>query len=431
MSKYQAFIFNSWKFDPTLKKLWLRYSYDDVLDFEEEYSFDFDFVDYSAPALERAINNLFFMAGVSYYKAYLAPSIEIRQGSLDAKHADFFGKTYQRGLGEFFYVNKLDPNSTIEFPVNSEQLEPTGNNGEGILLGLGGGKDSLVSVELLRPKHDVTTWTVGHGQQLEPLVEKTALPHLQIVRSWDLKLDQVNKVDALNGHVPISAILACVGTVVAILSGKRDVIVSNERSADEPTLEFKGVSVNHQYSKSSEFEKDYQALLAADFNESIRYYSLLRPLSELMIAKLFAEIGFEKYKTVFSSCNRAFTKDCERLFWCGECPKCAFVYLALAPFIEEAKLIELFGKNLLLEPQLAATYRQLLGINGNKPMECVGEIAESRWAMDAMKQKYPALRSFIYDKGGTGSVWELSNHSIPPEVSVSVANLQPFFGQRE
>lgn len=415
MSKYTSFIFKRWQFDVALKKLSLQYSYDDLLDFEETYIFDFDFTEYSNQSLERAIDTLFFMAGVSYYKAYLAPTIHIRQGYMDEAHAEFFSKTYQKGLGEFFYVNKMDPNQSISFPINNSSRQPLAVDAGGKLIGLGGGKDSLVSVELLKKFDSITTWTLGHRTQLEPLTQITGLPHIWVSRSWDSKLTEVNQQDALNGHVPLSAILACAGTVTAILSGKQDVVVSNERSANEPTLQYKGVSINHQYSKSSEFEQDYQDILKRDFGESIRYYSLLRPFSELEIAEMFAASAFDTYKSVFSSCNRAFVRNSGKLYWCGECSKCAFVYLLLAPFVTEAELIKLFGKNLLLDPALGTIYEQLLGINGEKPLECVGEIAESRWAMDQMKARYPSLQKFNYETTPINTA-KHAEHSIPNDV---------------
>src|SRR5690606_11803653 len=108
----------------------------------------------------------------------------------------------------------------------------------------------------------------------------------------------------------------------------------------------------------------------------------LRPLSELRIAELFAKVGFEKYKSLFSSCNRAFVLESKSMSWCGECSKCAFTFLILSPFIDQPELEKLWGgNNLLLDPSLEATYRQLLGIEGDKPLDCVGEIKESRAAM--------------------------------------------------
>jgi hypothetical protein len=393
-AQYQAFIFESYEFQPEQQLLQLHYSLDGTLHFKETYRFQFPFAAYDPAVLDRALQSLFFMAGVSYYKTYLPTEIIIRQGRLDRGGADFFSKTYQRGLGEFWYVNQLDPRTHVTFPVTAETLPAAPAHGlQGMLAGIGGGKDSLLTVEALRTQPvAVTTWSLGHQAQLEPLIARIGLPHAWIERTWDRQLLDLNQQGAYNGHVPISAIIGCAGIVAAVLGGQRDVVVSNEQAANEPTLTYQGVPINHQYSKSQEFERDFQAYLQHLYGGGVRYYSFLRPLSELRIAELFAANAFPRYHDVFSSCNRAFTHDSHHLFWCGECPKCAFVFMVLTPFLGRPQLEALWnGHNLLLDPALESTYRQLLGIEGDKPLECVGEIKESRAAMRLCQQQYPEL----------------------------------------
>lgn len=401
MSDYQKFVFESYEFNSAKKELVLTYGMDGQLVMTEKYVFDFPFAEYDPAVLDRAMQLLFFVAGVSYYKTFVPPEIEVRHGHVDQELATFLSKTYQKGLGEFWYVNGLDPNTPVTFPVKSDRLNPIVPNKrpQGLLVGIGGGKDSLVSVELLRNKvDDMIIWSMDHEQQLAPLVERIDLPHYSVKRQWDPYLIGHKNKGGLNGHVPISAIFACVGTIVCILTGRRDNVVSNESSASEPTLTYQDVAINHQYSKSLEFEQDFQAILARNFGDSLRYYSFLRPLSELRIAEIFAAKGFEKYKDVFSSCNRAFVHDSDHMSWCGTCPKCAFVFLALTPFVPRDKLEALFGsKNLLLDPNLEPTYKQLLGIEGDKPLECVGEIKESRTAMQLAQSEYPELLKYHFD----------------------------------
>jgi hypothetical protein len=418
MSKYQTFSFKRYSFDRQQKTLRLYYGYDDALEFCETYHFDFEFVDYDEAALDRAIQLLFFMAGVSYYKAYLAPEIVVQAGEIDEPLAAFLGKTYQRGLGEFFYVNQLDPHTAITFPVNNSGLSSLrAEPGAGQLVGLGGGKDSLLSVELLRGQPRVATWSLNHRSQLEPLVERVGLTHYWVGREWDQQLSALNQQDALNGHVPISAIFSCVGNIVGLLSSYRDLVVSNESSASDPTLHYRGLDINHQYSKSLEYERDFQACLDRLFGDSLRYYSFLRPFSELRIAELFAQRGFDKYHDVFSSCNRAFTHGQHHMFWCGECPKCAFVFLIFTPFVERSKLEALWhGKNLLLDPELEPTYRQLLGIAGDKPLECVGEVKESRAAMRLAQATYPELAKYEFELPADYDFRAWSKHAMPEEI---------------
>jgi hypothetical protein len=431
MSKYQQFVFEDYHFDPNNGVLNLYYAMDDQLRFRETYRFDFDFVDYDPTVLDRAIQALFFMAGVSYYKMYVPPEIVVKKGQLDPQMAEFFGKTYQRGLGEFWYLNQLDARTPVVFPPTTTHVSPlatpfafetqtgaAGVTGQGLLVAIGGGKDSLVSVEMLRGRQGLMTWSLNHRPQLTPLVERIALPHAWVERTWDPKIQELNKQDALNGHIPISAIFACVGVIVAILTGKHDVVMSNEQSANEPTLHYQGVAINHQYSKSQEFEQDFQHYLQHALGDAVRYYSLLRPLSEVRIGELFAKHGFDKYKDVFSSCNRAFVHSSNHMSWCGECSKCAFVYMALAPFVPAEKLNRLWnGKNLLLDPALEPTYRKLLGIEGDKPLDCVGDIKESRAAMRLSQEKYPELKEkYHFDIPEDYDFRALGSHQMPDDI---------------
>jgi UDP-N-acetyl-alpha-D-muramoyl-L-alanyl-L-glutamate epimerase len=418
MTKYAQFIFKHYDFDKASGRLQLHYGYDEALEFCESYHFDFKFVDYNEAALDRALQLLFFMAGVSYYKLFLAPEVAVRTGQIDEPLATFLSKTYNRGLGEFFYVNNLDPRGSVNFPINSPDLEPISvQNMDGQLIGLGGGKDSLVSVELLRDQPKVATWSLNHHSQLEPLVQRVGLTHYYVAREWDQQLAELNRHGAFNGHIPISAIFSCVGNIVGILSGQRDLVVSNESSASEPTLSYQGMAINHQYSKSLEYEQDFQACLNRLFGDNLRYYSFLRPFSELRIAELFARLGFDKYVGVFSSCNRAYRHGEHEMFWCGECAKCAFVCLILTPFVESAKLLRIWGgKNLLLEPSLELTYRQLLGIEGDKPLDCVGEVKEARAAMRLAQKLYPELNKYEFDLPSSYDFRAWSEHAMPSEV---------------
>jgi len=421
MSQYRQFVFDHYTFDRASGLLELHYNIDGQLPFIETYRFDFPFVDYDEAQLDRAIQALFFLAGTSYFKTYAPPEIVVKTGTLDQEMAAFFSKTYQRGLGEFWYVNDLDPRTPVNFPVTSaETVAPLdATAGEGLLVAIGGGKDSLVSIEMLRGKVDkLATWSLNHREQLEPLVARIGLPHLWVDRVWDPILYELNNKGAMSGHIPISGIFACVGTVVAILSGYRDVVVSNEQSANAPTLQYKGVDINHQYSKSQEFERDYQAFVRHTLGQSYRYYSFLRPLSEVRIAELFATLGFETYKDVFSSCNRAFVHTSNHMWWCGECPKCAFVFMTLTPFLPRADVETLFGgKNLLLDPALEPTYRKLLGIEGDKPLDCIGDIEESRAAMRLAFAIYPELaQTYHFEIPDDYDFRAVATHEMPPEL---------------
>jgi UDP-N-acetyl-alpha-D-muramoyl-L-alanyl-L-glutamate epimerase len=402
--KYRKFIFDHYSFDPKTRLIQLHYSFDDEIKFVETFKLDFEFSsDYNRGVLDRALFGLFMMAGVSYYKAGLPESIEIRHGKLAKNQADFFTKTYRLGLGEFAYINQL-PLVAPVFPVTasteSDSREIQGL--EGSLVAIGGGKDSLVTIELLRSaSKEVSTWMVNHSDQLEPLLDKVSVPHLAITRQLSPELLKLNQEGAYNGHIPVSAILNFVGVICSILTGRANVVLSNEWSAGEGNAEHQGVVVNHQYSKGFEYERDFADYVKNWVTPSVQVFSLLRPLSELKIAEIFCKRYLDKYEGLFSSCNRNFHLfDHASLFWCGECPKCAFVYLIFAPFVPKQRLVQLFGgKSLFESEKLVPTYEELLGLVGHKPFECVGEIMECRQAvvMARATGQYSELDRYKFD----------------------------------
>ncbi len=398
---YERFIFESYDFSPEEKKLTLNYSLDGKVNFSETVVFDFDFTDYNPNALDKALFGVFVMCGISYFKAYLPAKIEFKNGGLTDNQKLFFEKIYTYGLGEFFYRNEIDPNGKINFELDeSVESRPIDlPNSTGSLVPIGGGKDSITTAEILKKNNeDFETWTVGDYPFFAPMLEKIGKQHMKVRRTIDPKLFELNNDGALNGHVPISAILAFLGVTSAILRGKQNVILSNENSANEPTLEFNGVPVNHQYSKSLEFETDFQSYVHTHISSDVNYFSFLRPLSELKIAELFCKNFLEKYEKDFSSCNTNFriTDGTNEWRWCKKCPKCAFVFILFAPFVERDKLIEIFGGNLFTDESLYPTFAQLLGQTESKPFECVGEIEEVKRALQLAKETghWPELEKF-------------------------------------
>ena len=400
---YRQFIFERYEFDAAAKQLTLHYSLDGKLQFTEIFRFNFEFTDYNSQALDQACFGLFMVAGVSYYKTALPPEIVIKHGQLTSVQADFFDRVYRHGLGELYAQNQITPPHRIDFPISKQAITTPADTpvGTGAILPVGGGKDSLVTLELLRQAGiDFETWVLGHTSLLQPLLDRIGGTHLPVTRILDPQIAKLNREGAYNGHIPISAVLAFTGVVSAILRGRRDIVLSNEASAGELNLEYRGIAVNHQYSKTLEFERLFQDYLGTAITPSVRYFSFLRPMSELRIAELFCGHWLAKYQGVFTSCNRNFKQgNTQPLRWCGECPKCAFVFLIFAPFLPKAKLVDLFGgKNLFAEPKLARTYRELLGIEGHKPFDCVGEVRECRQAVVMARKKgnYPELDQFEF-----------------------------------
>ena len=340
-----------------------------------------------AAAVDASLRLLHLVAGVSYYKAAAPAVLECSEGPLDEATADFVASVYENGLGEFAYRNGLDLRGRLAWPRGgaAHEAAPALGLPDKALVAIGGGKDSLVSIEALRALGLVPTVTwIGASPLIRACAERTDLPTLNIARTLAPALFAYNREGALNGHIPVTAVNSAILVVAALLTGHGSVVFSNEHSASYGSLIPGTGEVNHQWSKGWAFERDFAALVRAQVAADFDYVSLLRPFSELAVARQFARL--ERYDAHFSSCNRNFhllgEKPTQR--WCGQCPKCHFVFLALAPFMPKPRLLGIFGRNLLDDASLAADYDALLEIDGHKPFECVGEGRESRAAMAAL-----------------------------------------------
>ena len=346
-------------------------------------------------AAQRALRLLHLIAGVSYYKAAVPSGIRIDDYSIDAETAALLEEIYHNGLGEFAYRNGLELRGKIRFPVaaSNAAAAPTLGLRTHALVAIGGGKDSLVSIEALRAEgvQQTVTW-IGGSQLIAACAAHTGLPTLNIGRQLAPQLFDFNRQGAWNGHIPVTAVNSAIMAFAAVVSGVDQVVFSNERSASYGSMIVSADGtvtgeVNHQWSKGWAFESAFGDYLQTHVAADLQYYSLLRPLSELAVARQFAKT--DRYDAHFSSCNRNFHILGERPTsrWCGVCPKCHFVFLALAPFLPKLRLVGIVGRNLLDDAAQQAGYDALLEYGDHKPFECVGEGRESRAAMATLAQR--------------------------------------------
>ncbi|MCE5232757.1 MAG: UDP-N-acetyl-alpha-D-muramoyl-L-alanyl-L-glutamate epimerase [Mizugakiibacter sp.] len=338
-------------------------------------------------AFAAALRLLHLVAGVSYYKAGVPERIVVEGWTPGPDTASLLDALYLHGLAEFAYRNKLDLRGRIRFPRDGAAAAPAATLGlpRRTLAPIGGGKDSLVVVEALkRIGEDATAVWVGRSALIEACAARTGLPMLNIGRELSPLLFELNRLGALNGHIPVTAVNSAILVCAALLYGYDAIAFANERSASSATLEYEGQAVNHQWSKSFAFERMLHAYLKAHVAADLHYCSLLRPFPELAVTRAFARLP--QYFDVFSSCNRNFRilgpRPADR--WCGQCPKCHFVFLALAPFLPKPRLLAIFGQNLLDDDAQAPGFDALMEYRDHKPFECVGEGAEARAAMEAL-----------------------------------------------
>ena len=412
--RYPEFLYEAFHHEWTAEglRLWFDFRMGDVV-FHPEALFEarpFLSRDVPTQVLDRMVFDIGMIELISYWKCACPPTVKVLCGALTDEQKAFWRKLYWNGLGEFFYTNGISESQdgflqvfSGQCSVCSEAVQTGGSPFSTLhsplsayLVPIGGGKDSVVTLELLRRA----------GKTIRPLIMNPRGATRECARVAGFPLEEVlvirRKIDPtllnlnakgyLNGHTPFSAMLAFYTRLASALSGIPNVALSNESSANESTV--KGSYVNHQYSKSLEFEDDFRNYVneAASFN----YFSFLRPLSELQIAMLFSR--FTAYHDVFRSCNVGSKED----IWCGHCAKCLFAYIILSPFIAPERLNAIFGKSMLDDTTLDLEFRQLLGLAETKPFECVGTVSEVRQALQmAVERWYKDRRPKLLEYDGT------------------------------
>lgn len=415
--RYPEFEYLAYHHEVTEKglRLWFDFLIGEV-EFHPEALFEArPFLNLDVKGIERLVFDIGMIELISYWKCACPPTVKVSCGSLTDEQIAFWKKLYWNGLGEFFYTNGIRSNSTDFMNIEGTQCAvPAGiviGGSDSYLVPVGGGKDSVVTLELLRragktirplimnPRGATTECARVAGFPMEEV--------LVIRRKIDPTLLELNAQGYLNGHTPFSAMLAFYTRLASALSGIPNVALSNENSANESTVI--GTSVNHQYSKSLEFEDDFRR-----YCNGFNYFSFLRPLSELQIAMLFSR--FTAYHDVFRSCNVGSKQD----IWCGHCAKCLFAYIILSPFIEPVRLNQIFGKSMLDDLTLQHEFLQLIGEAETKPFECVGTVGEVRQALSmTIKRWYPGDRPALLKDFNVVSAPNALNDILP------IGNLTP------
>ncbi len=410
----------------------LSYALDDELTFTERVA-----IPVPAPLGEEAIARaegllslLHWVAGVSYFKAALPPAVEFASGAPGPAAARLLEALYSEGLGELAYENGLAALPRPRFAAQGSAPSEVAPAAEPrrALVAVGGGKDSAVAIEVLRRSPAETVlFSVGDAAPIARTAQAAGLPRLIARRELDPLLFECNAAGAINGHVPVTAIVTCIALLTAALGGFDTVAMANERSASAGNVLWDGVEINHQFSKGREAERLLSGAVA-ESDAPVRALSVLRPASELAIARAFA--GMERYHDGFTSCNAIFRIDpaLRAASWCCECPKCRFVFLALAPFSDPAHLAEVFGADLLADESQFDGFALLAASGGHKPFECVGEEQESlaamrmlaadeRWREHAVVRRLAAevLPDHPLGEGDPETVLALSgDHDLPP-----------------
>jgi hypothetical protein len=337
--------------------------------------------------LQSFLQTLSLMLGIVYWKVHTSPKIEIEGWSLSREQAELWNQIYTKGLGEFFYFSQIDFRGLVSFPfdLNHETgvVPSYATNAERVLVAHGGGKDSTVVAEMLKESNiPFDLFSVTPTRMQQAVAQVIGGTSIEIHRARDSQLVQLRKDRQVKNGNPAVVTVAFAGALLAILHGYRYIIFGNEQSADIGNVTYRGMEINHQWSKSTEAELLVREYLARFVTRDVIPFSLVRQFTDAEMARRFAK--YPKYFPVFSSCNtnffgaRAITQNTSiyRAHWCNKCPKCAFMFACLSAFLPKQAVIEIFGANLYADSQLVPMYERLLGIKGSKPFECIGTAEE-------------------------------------------------------
>ena len=336
--KYSTFFYKNFKYSYSKNKLNVEFHFEinGLENFKPKWSF-FCKKKLKKEILDTLIFNLGMIELISYWKLTCSPKVVIECGTLSNSQIIWWKKLYKFGLGEFYYKNNLDiDNFNMEILISHTIIKPKSKKQNNkilskLLVPIGGGKDSIVTLEILKKyKKQIIPYIIGNRKASIKTVKTANLKNYNLTkRTIDPKLIKLNKKGFLNGHTPFSAIVAFSSLIQAYINNCKYIILSNESSANEETLISKNNhKINHQYSKSFEFENDFRNYIKKHLPININYFSILRPLNELQIANIFS-LKSEIFFNVFKSCNVGIKEN----KWCCNCAKCLFVYIILGPFL--------------------------------------------------------------------------------------------------
>ena len=331
--------------------------------------------------IDEFVFNLGLIEAVSYWKATCSPEILIKAGFLNDDQISWWKDLIINGMGQYFYENQIDFRKKdflkIKLAKKGKLFRPVSLKlKERYLVPVGGGKDSIVTIELLKEAgKEINCFSLNPSKSSKEVMKIAGCQDpIIVIRKIDPKLFELNRQGFLNGHTPFTAYLSFLSAFCAIIFDYKLIAFSNEQSANEGNVWYFGKEVNHQYSKSFKFEKRFRHYLQNHLVKGVEYFSFLRPLYELQIAKIFA--GYPKYFKSFLSCNQAIaTKSGTKKVsddWCGKCPKCLFVFVSLYPFLDKKEVIAIFKQDLFYKKDLLQIMKELIGESDFKPFECIG-----------------------------------------------------------
>lgn len=263
-----------------------------------------------------------------------------------------------------------------------------------ILTGCGGGKDSVLAIKLLEAaeipfatlqySHSIYGKADTQHQLVADVLTCTHSVRSHRISIYDDFLDDPlfplyfpNNTGITIPETPVSVFESL---LLALQWNYTYLNLAHEKSANKGNLFWDAIDqeVNHQWGKSFEAETLLNQFIQTHFITNFTYFSLLQPLYDL---RIFASLSrHPEIVPKIHSCN------IEKP-WCKKCPKCAYVWLGLMAAFPTNLVDAVFQRNLFDEPDLALTFRQMIGLEAHTPFECIGEVDESRLNMKRCLEK--------------------------------------------
>jgi hypothetical protein len=362
----------------------------------------------AASTARRLVRALAIVEAFSYWKAFCSPVIEVALPPADPAETSWWESFWPKAMGEFFYRNGIDftvPGFLrITAPLDpapaAELAEPVSGSRASAppLVMFSGGKDSLALAYAIRGDDAKATdfFLYNPTESQRSLAESLADGGriIEVRRQVLPELLALNDSGHPNGHTPYSAYLALAALLAGYLRDNGMVLAGNSRSDDEPNIgDYLGMPVNHQWTKSHEFEAALSGYRDRWLPGAPLYSSPLRPLLELQIIRSLEPHMDAYLKT--ASCNKT-----KGLGWCRKCAKCAWVFLATSSLFGRDLAVGKAGGDLFADPELSGLYEAMAGLPGAgaKPFECTGTEEEVRSAIQAARQhgaSLPALATCL------------------------------------
>lgn len=369
------------------------------IEFSPQLMIDGDKPEFLEKIPRERLEYLIFHLGLaelpSYWKAVCSPQIIVEAGPLNSAQLAWWHDLFILGMGEFYYTNQIDFTQENFLNISAVSQETpvlpaltADHYRHPYLIPVGGGKDSALTLSLLEEagvKHSCLVLEPASPAALAISEAVSGRRIIRIKRKLDPKLLELNQQGYLNGHTPFSAYLSFLTILTAQVFGFQQILTANERSANQANLTYLDLEVNHQYSKSFDYEqrfRTYAQRFLGSQDKQAEYLSFLRPLYELQIAKLFSQ--YDRYLSLFKSCN----VNQQQNSWCQRCAKCLFIYILLYPFVEYDTLThDIFSRDLFQDEKLVEMALNLSSPDRNKPLECVGTFQEVQAAFQLAVKK--------------------------------------------